>query len=263
MRNVVRSLAVLAIVLLAAGTANAQNVLVYDDNSNDAVAATACTNLGYACTVAGSGDFLTQLTGGSWALVVMDYPSNHPSGDWQTALAAYVTGGGRAILTGWDAGALGSLAPVFGVTLGATHDALTFQRWDSHPLFASPNVVPATMAPAGDDWGDNGFYLTASAGSAAAGFTPAPTAGQAAIVVGNGGLTIWNGFLFDDYFPADADTDGENDIVELVENQMVAVLGATGQPMSGIPALGTTGLAVFALAMAGLGVALLGRRFLA
>jgi len=81
--------------------------------------------------------------------------------------------------------------------------------------------------------------------------------------IGNGGRTIFNGFLFDDFFPANADADAKDDIVELVENEMAFALGATAGPMSGIPAAGPVGLAVLALAVAGLGAALLGRRFLA
>jgi len=264
MRNVFRFLGILGVACLLAGAASAQNVLVYDENSNDGVAATACTNLGYACTVAGAADFVTQLTGSAWDLVVMDLPSTRPTGDWQTPLAAYVTGGGRAILTGWEPTDFTTLAPLFGVTLGAGHDALPFHGWGAHPVFAAPNVVPATMAVVDDDWGTNGFYLTESAGaSSAGGFTALPTAGQAAIVIANGGRTIFNGFLFDDFFPGSNDGDAEDDVVELVENEMAFALGANAGPMSGIPAAGPTGLAVLALAVAGLGAALVGRRFLA
>lgn len=264
MRKLLGFTGTLLALCLLAGAATAQNVLVYDDNSNDGVAAAACANRGYTCTVADSDNFTSLLTGGGWAIVVLDYPSNGPSGSWQSALATYVNGGGRAILTGWNAGDFTTLAPLFGVTLGASHDAVTFHRWSSHPLFASPNVVPATMVPAGDDWGDNGFYLTAAGGTtSAAGFTPTPTAGQAAIVIANGGRTIFNGFLFDDYFPGDADASGKDDIVELVENQMALVLSGAAPVEREVPGLGPTGLAILALVTAGLGALLLGRRLLA
>jgi hypothetical protein len=254
---------VVAVIGLVAAPAGAQNVLVFDDNSYDSVAAQACANLGYSCTVAGYGDFVSQLTGGTWHLVVMDMPSTTPDGDWQTPLAAYVNAGGRAILTGWEAGSFTSLATLFGVSLGSTHNALTQYQWNTHPLFSAPNAVPATLVPADDNWGDNGFLLTTVGdGVAAAGFLAAPTAGQASIVIGNGGRTIFNGFLFDDYYPADADSDGVNDIVELVENQMVLALQSSFTPAEPIPVLGPAGIALLALALAMVGLAVLGRRLL-
>ena len=91
-----------ALSLLCSVAAQAQEVLVYDDNSEDNVAATACTNLGYTCTVTGDSDFTSSLQGGGWDAVVMDFPSNPPLGDWQTAVSDYIVGGGRVIMTGWE-----------------------------------------------------------------------------------------------------------------------------------------------------------------
>jgi hypothetical protein len=216
--------------MLTAPALFAQAVLVFDNNSEDAVAQTACTNLGYTCTVADSANFVTELTGGTWDLVVMDLPSTGPTGDWQTPLAAYITGGGKAIQTGWNNADFTALASVYEVTLSGDHDAIAFYQWNGSTLFSDPNTVPTTMAVVDDTWGSNGFYLTvqpAGSGIAAAGFSAAPADGQAASVIGNSGNTIFNGFLFDDFYPADTDTSGKDDIVEYLENQMLLLIAGS------------------------------------
>ncbi len=239
--------------VLAFSNAQAQEVLVYDTTDEDHVAQTACTNLGYTCTVANSTDFDALLNGAAWDLVIMDLPSTDPDGPWQTSLTTYIDGGGLAIQTGWDSGDFSTLAAVFEVSISGSHDAVQFYQWDGHPLFSSPNTVPANVTVVDDVWGTNGFFFTIDAmggAVAAAGFTASPTADQAASVIGNGGRTIFNGFLFDDFYPADNDLSGKDDIVEYVENQMVLLIdGAGGGPAVTIPvpATGPIGLLLMAL----------------
>ncbi len=260
MRSLVRP-AVVVLVACVAAVAQAQNVLVFDGYTTDHVAQQACSGAGFTCTVADPSNFTSLLTGGSWDLVVMDYPSNAPSGDWQTPLLAYVAGGGRAIMTGWDATALAPITSAFGVSLGSEHEPLTLYRWNSSTLFTMPNTVPDPLAPVDNLWGSNGYYLTSTGTTTeAGGFTSSVTAGQAAIVVANGGRTIFNGFLFDDYSPADANSDGKDDAVELVQNEMAAALLAGVEP---IPTLGGAGLVVLALLLAGIGAAVVAGRRLA
>ena len=241
--------------VFAFSNAQAQEVLVYDHNTDDNVAQTACTNLGYTCTVANETDFDTLLNGSVWDLVIMDLPSTGPAGPWQTSLTTYIDGGGLAIQTGWSTSHFSTLAAVFEVSIAGSHDAVQFYQWDGHPRFSSPNPVPANVTVVYYSWGTNGFFFTIDAlGSAvaAAGFTASPTADQAASVIGNGGRTIFNGFLFDDFYPADNDTSGKDDIVEYVENQMVLLIdgpGAGGGPAVTIPvpATGPIGLLLMAL----------------
>jgi len=244
--------------VLAFSNAQAQEVLVYDANTDDHVAQTACTNLGYTCTVANETDFDTLLNGAAWDLVIMDLPSTDPDGPWQTSLTTYIDGGGLAIQTGWSSSHFSTLAAVFEVSIAGSHDAVQFYQWDGHSLFSSPNPVPANVTVVDDSWGTNGFFFTIDAlGSAvaAAGFTASPTADQAASVIGNGGRTIFNGFLFDDFYPADTDASGKDDIVEYVENQMASLLGGaiggaptpqTG-PVVPVPAIGPIGLLLMTL----------------
>lgn len=227
-----RAAAALAAVALAT-PALANDVLIYDDNTKSQVAQTACANLGYTCTRAVSGDFETQLAGAEWDLVVMDLPSNEPTGDWQGALAAHILAGGAAIHSHWNAGTANAVADAFEVTIGGSHPTLDFHRWNDHAVFDHPNDVPNVFDEWTDQWGTNGFFLSiapASGAEAAAGFTPDVQAAQAAMVIGNDGATIFNGFLFDDYAGVDKDGDQKDDIVELVENQMQLVLGGGTPP---------------------------------
>ena len=60
---------------------------------------------------------------------------------------------------------------------------------------------------------------------AVSGYSTAEESGRAAIVVGNDGRTIYNGFLWDD-FTADENGDGVTDMVGLVANQVAFVLDA-------------------------------------
>lgn len=208
--------------------AGAQNVLVYDDNSTDGRALDACARVGgLTCTRAMSGDFVTRLSGSSWDLVVVDLPSNEPTGAWQSALIAHVTAGGRAIHSQWNSSSLMGIPAAFQATVAGEHDAIPFYRWSSSPLFASPEAVPASFTTITDIWGTNGFYLQpVSPAYAAAGFTMSPATNQAAIVVGNSERTIFNGFLYDD-FTGDVDGDGVPDITELLMNEIAFLLGGS------------------------------------
>ena len=107
--------------------AAAQDVLVYDDNTEDQVAQTACTNLGYTCTVANSTNFNSLLTGSEWDLVVMDLPSTRPDGDWQGLLGAYIAGGGRVIQSGWSESDFVTLAADFEVVIAGSHQPIEIE----------------------------------------------------------------------------------------------------------------------------------------
>lgn len=223
MRVVDWKLPMTAVILLAtmASSASAQTILIYDENSTNMRAIDAATRLGLTFTRARAADFDTLLRGSRWDLVIVDMPSTEPSGMWQAAIVDHIAAGGRAIHTQWQSTTLGGLGPAYQVTIGMGHNALPFYRWSSDSLFTTPQVVPDGFTMLMDLWGTNGFYLEPMMGArAAAGFTMTPAANQAAIVIGNSGRTIFNGFLFDDYAAFDADADGIPDITELVMNEI-------------------------------------------
>jgi len=250
----VMSVTIVALVASASMVA-AQNILVYDDNSNHGAAQEALTRLGLSFTLAGTTDFTSTLSGSTWDLVVMDLPSNEPVDSWQSALVAHITAGRAAIHTHWNTSSLAGLPAAFEVAVGAEKDTSAFYRWDAHPLFTAPESVPDDFTSFTDEWGSNGFFLEPTGGAeAAAGFTTSPTPNEASIVIGNSGSTIFNGFLFDDFYVADLDTDGIPDVVELIMNEVTFV--TTGIQPSGrpIPALGWAGILVLVTLLAAAGV---------
>jgi hypothetical protein len=267
----IRALAGFLALSLGAAPLAAQNVLLFDDNSDDGAAADTLARMLTAgdidaYEVVGVEEFGNRLLAGGWHLVLMDAPSNLPN-LWAEELAQRVAGGSCAILSVWREQEALFLAPTFEVVIGAEiSDATPLYAWNADPLFASPQGVPSPLADVDNVWGGDGFFLDPTGSAhAAGGFTAAPAAGQAAIVVGNGGRTIFNGFLFDDFGPANTDADAVDDVEELIENQVSQTLAAgcalaQPAPTQAIPTLGGWGLAAIGAALGGAGVLALRRR---
>jgi hypothetical protein len=179
-----------------------ETVLLYDNNTNHHRAQNALTTLGLSYTVGNSLNFNTLLTGSSWNLVVVDCPSTVPS--WGP-LINYVNGGGRSIMSFWDldnndGAGDPNLPGAFGVSVASDfYSPKDVYRWDnSHAIFNNPNAV-GDLTGWLDEWADDGDLLSALSGAQAlAGFTTSPDPNSAAIVLGNSGRTIYNGFLFDE-----------------------------------------------------------------
>jgi hypothetical protein len=190
------------LVLLSVTNLWAATVLLYDNNTNNQRAQNALTTLGFSYTVGNSVNFNTLLTGSSWNLVVVDCPSTVPS--WEP-LINYVNGGGRAIMSFWDldnnsGSGHPNLPGAFGVSVVSDFSSpQDVYRWDiSHAVFNNPNAV-GDLTGWSDGWADDGDLLSALSGAQAlAGFTPSADPNSAAIVLGNSGRTIYNGFLFDE-----------------------------------------------------------------
>lgn len=195
-----RTAILFAIMAGAAATASAQ-VLVYDQNSNNhyAQAGAAGAGLG-AVTVADASNFNTLLTTGTWQVVAVDCPSTFPSDNW-AGLAAYVSGGGRAVMSfwDWDGSSFGGVRTAFGATsvqtfstvgrtLSPAATALGTQLFDG--------VAGVPHSDWSDAWGDDGDAFAMAAGGEAgaimSGFA------NPAIFRGNGGRTIAS-FVIDEW----------------------------------------------------------------
>ena len=242
-----RTILVLVTVFMLAGPAFAvPQILVYDDNTHNQRAQAAVASLSLPFTVGDETTFNTLLGGSTWDLVVVDCPSNVPDAPKWTPLINYIGGGGKAIMSFWDLDNNSgqgdpALPGAFGVSAsGEFTSPLTVYRWNAaHPIFTTPNPV-GDLTSWTDSWVDDGDKLTVLAGAQAlAGFTGSATAGEAAIVLGNGGLTIYNGFLFDEL----NDPTG----TDLVANEVQYLLGV--RPV--IPAPG-------AIVLGGIGVSFVG-----
>jgi hypothetical protein len=143
--------------------------------------------------------FAGLLTSGDYDLVVVDEPANLLSGGADTAINNYVASGGRVVMSYWNMDVTASMWATFGIA-GAVDffSPMAVNVWDAgSPVWAG---IPGGVAIGGgaSPWFDNGDTMTVGAGGTAlGGFTAAPTAGQAAVVMANDGRTFVNGFDYD------------------------------------------------------------------
>jgi hypothetical protein len=214
-------------------------------------------------TASSEASFITQLNSGDYNLVIVDTVFAVPDGDWQGALANFVAGGACAIANLGGSGIGNTIAPTFQATIGTDHSELDINSWITNPLFSSYEVVPSPLDVQNLDDDQSGVRLDALAGATVhAGVTVAPAPAEGAIVLGNGGRTILNGFDPRDFVGADADAD-DDDIDELARNEIFAV-GGTGcgsvPAVTEVPTVGHWGLGLLGLGLATTAVASLRRR---
>ena len=198
----------------------------------------ALSRLGYRYTLATSTTLDTLLASRDWDLVVVDAPSNRPNSGFNE-LISYVKGGGRLALSTWRLTQLSDLCDVLGVSAVETFEegVPPIYRWDpTHALFTAPRSVPDLTT-----WLDPGYVAdadrlkpVATGATAVAGFTATPSEEQAALVIGSGGKTIVNGFLWDEAVQDD-DADGVSDCVELVMNEVLFLLRRPDVDFSAAP----------------------------
>ena len=252
------------LIYLVAGlfsTLRAQEILLYDHEAVRMNTRTVLGDLGLSFSSSTIDSFNTQLSAQPWDLVIIDAPGEIPvdinsgavpeygSTEWDD-LRTYISGGGKVIMSFWEA----SDSPTFGYTemtvpedfgLIQTGSALynnvsdghqAVHIWDSGHAFFDGITGPLTPA---DDFNPApvnfilGTKLNATTGIPVAGFNPDPAQTfQSAIIVGNGGNTVYNGFLFDEL----VSDDGRR----LIANEIQALL---------IPEPGALGLVLFGFAL--------------
>jgi len=135
-------------------------------------------------------------------------------------LVGFVGAGGRAILGLASLNLHPSLAAAFDATVAASITSpLPVFDWGSSSLFAG---LTSPMSFTESGFYDDGDQLEPTAGgTAVAGFVSAPATNQAAIIIGNDGATIVNGFVMDD-----AVTGAE--AVQMATNEIELLGGAGG-----------------------------------
>lgn len=192
----------IALLSVAAAPANSALILHFDDftGGGNQVGA-AISSLGLSSTVTGHSSFSVDVASAAWDLVVVDISGLSISSANVSALSTYVAGGGAAIMSYWNLNSDSTLAAVFESSVASSFNSpLSLFDWGlSSELFSAPNSVtsPVTFGP--EFLGDNGDRLNAVGGGVAvAGFSSAPSAGQAGVILGNSGRTIVNGFSFDE-----------------------------------------------------------------
>jgi hypothetical protein len=195
------------------------NVLIFSYENDASHGILAANSLGLTYTVADMDNFETLLNGSSWDLVVMEAPTAWPGGA-AGSLVEYINAGGKALMSSYLISLLHPvLASAFEVE---STNILSFPEvvhpWElSHPIFRGPNPGIGSLTSWNDIYGTDGDMLRPLGSAVAlAGFSENPTDGFAAIVLGNNGRTLYNGFLW-------GEVEGEVG-VQLVANQMYFLL---------------------------------------
>ncbi len=252
------TIAVVCLSLVIGVPAGAQNILLLNEPCGGSIEhfPPALTNLGLAFTETNTdADFLNALTtGGPWDLVIVDEYSALLSAGSLTEIQNYIAAGGVAYMNYWSWDA--AMAASFEATLGASYTVpLTIFRWDpAAPVFNNPNAVPDLVPDDDTCNADGAMFEPTGGGIAVAGYTAAPTAGEAGIIIGNEGRTLLFGGILG-LFGADGQAFAENAVEFLLFGG-----GPAGPPIVEVPALDGLGLTVLAVLLAGLSLLVLRRR---
>lgn len=167
--------------------------------------------------------FTSMLTGGTWSAIFVTSISA-PSLDTATvdAIDAYVAGGGKAVMSHYEIDTFPTLENTFEVTgtpyMGAEDVATDLTT--TPDLFTQQEIFPTPLSMHGTSFFTEGVRL-APFGSAFA--VASLSGGGSAIVIGNHGRTIVNGFTIAEGLATvapDVDGDGLFDASELVTNEL-------------------------------------------
>lgn len=205
----------------------AQVLVFFDDSFRTSPYAQALTNLGvphqfFGPAQEGAFNTAVQAANPAATLVIVDCPSSLHA---FTEVVTFVNAGGRALLQYYDLDASSTLAAAFQVA--STVEMTTpsaLNDWGGSTLFAGVSS-PLNFT---DVFFDDGDRLTpAPGGQGVAGYSLATSPGQAAIVIGNSGRTIVNGFLLEE-------ASVQAQAVQLAANEIQFLMGGppTGTPPS-------------------------------
>jgi methionine-rich copper-binding protein CopC len=173
--------------------------------------------LGIQPTVATSyPDFESKLASGHWDLVVL-YDQNFFDTSWETPIINYVNQGGHAIVGTWTSvgGGATGVAAAFGASWTGNNDQQPITQTASSPIWNGVSSPFGLLSPGWFNWS---FGMQPTTGQSIGAFPN----GDSAIIVGNSGRTILNGFL--------EDTPSNNaQGVQLAENEITETLVTTDQ----------------------------------
>ena len=202
MRHFPKVLVVVALVMTASAQVKAESILYFVDGNHgtDEMAAALATLSGDTITLASSpADFATKIASGTYNLGIFSaqiaYAPDYSAA--LAALAAFVVGGGNAIVDDWST-ASGVDIKAFGASFTGHINGPAVNMTSFNAGVTNPVAITNPSAP----YGTFSYGLSALSGASVAGtFVDAGNAsgtnGEGAVIVGNGGRSIVNGFLND------------------------------------------------------------------
>lgn len=214
-------------------------VMIYTDNSITAAPPNtfpelALRQLGFVYTPAYNNpdtSIASLLALKNWDLVIIAADGTTFLNPIRASLNTYVLNGGKLIYHDWGAFTFSPADPLYatmGVSLVNSDFTPEQVHWwnATHPYFSG---VPELLSPinsCGCTFGQ--LANPAGSGTAIAGFTAAPSANNAGLIVANNNRTIYKSFIdFGQNGSIDADADSVADIVELWANMIRLVGGQT------------------------------------
>jgi hypothetical protein len=186
-------LAAVALLLGGMGQATAGIILYYNDFSlgTDRMSQALFGGTNFVTTATSLSDFQTKIATGQYQLgILFEQNNSGPAYDAAfAALANHIAQGGLAIATDWSRNGTHSSAFQTGFTGGFNQSSFTILD----PSLGTGVTNPVSLTNPG--WGVFSTDLSTSGATVAARFADS----TGAIVEGNGGRTIWNGFLSDTF----------------------------------------------------------------
>ncbi len=226
------------------GFSDGYSILVYADDPKhpapDTYLDQALDYLGLSYTAHYNADFQafqSNLSSGSWDLVVFANDNSGPPDSTLNTLNSYLTNGGKLIAYSWKVKDEHELWGNMGVTYikddSSPPDPVYW--WDSsHKLFNSPESVPQFTNLTTFSFVFGQYTQPNEKGIAIAGYSINPEPDKSAIIIANQEKSIFRSFL-DVQNNADIDNDGKKDAVELWVNLISYELDAVNFKLENIP----------------------------
>jgi len=163
-----------------------------------------------------------------WELIIIDQPYLGLDTSILTTVNNFVKGGGRLIMSSYrvDSHPTHSLWARLGFAFDQEQPGgSSLYIWDvAHPIFNWPVNYGAARFDPIRDYGDEGDLLRIYPNATSlAGYTASETENNTNIVLGNGGKTIYNGYLIDQFW-GDLDNSTYADNFELWVNEIAYML---------------------------------------
>ena len=162
-----------------------------------------------------------------WDLVIIDNVGYQELEDYLSDLLTYVNQGGRLLMSTCDThhspghdlwAALGFEYAKSATTFDSTH------MWNAyHSIFNIPHIFTTGYFIPEITYGTPGDYLTVTTGTALGGWFVIPRDGNASLVLGASGRTLFNSFVIDE-FTNDLDDSAYSDNFELWENEIAYMM---------------------------------------